>query len=154
MTKNCLKLNLFIDFKKTQFWHPQITKMSQFLRNLTSPALTPYYSYRAQVYALQVIQGYPRGPPHGNTCVSMAKMRKMIPKTSQNDKILSIFSIFSGRPKITWNDVLWRFLMSWSSGNLRNASGWFLDDSFFMIFLKFLGSVSEPWTQSQPDENE
>ena len=55
MTKNYAKLNLFIDFKKTQFWQPQITKKSQFLQNLTSPALTPYYSYRAQVYALRVI---------------------------------------------------------------------------------------------------
>ena len=42
--RKCLELNLFIDFKETQFRHPQITKKSQFLQNLTSPALTPYYS--------------------------------------------------------------------------------------------------------------
>ena len=44
MTKKYAKLNLFIDFKKTQFLTPKIFKMSQFLKNLTSPALTPYYS--------------------------------------------------------------------------------------------------------------
>ena len=44
MTKNYAKPNLSIDFKKTHFSTPKIFKMSQFLKNLTSPALTPYYS--------------------------------------------------------------------------------------------------------------
>ena len=43
----------------------------------------------------------PKGPPQGNTCVSMTKMIKMSPKTCQNEKFVSIFSIFSGRPRIT-----------------------------------------------------
>ena len=54
MTKKYAKLNLFIDFKKTQFLTPKIFKMPQFLQNLTSLALAPYYSYRGQVYALRV----------------------------------------------------------------------------------------------------
>ena len=33
--------------------------------------------------------------------VSMTKMRKMNPKTCQNNQFLVIFSIFSGRPRIT-----------------------------------------------------
>ena len=33
----------------------QLTKMSQFLKIKTSSALPPYYSFRAQGYALRVI---------------------------------------------------------------------------------------------------
>ena len=44
MLKKCLEPNLFIDFKKTKFRHPQIFKKSDFLQNLTSSALTLYYS--------------------------------------------------------------------------------------------------------------
>ena len=43
----------------------------------------------------------PRGLPCVNTCVSMTKMRKISPKSCQNDQFLVIFSIFSGRPRIT-----------------------------------------------------
>ena len=79
----------------------------------------------------------PRDPPQGNTCVSMAKMRKMSPKACQNDKFFSKFWSFSERSRISWNDVSWCFLMSWSSGNLL---GMILDRfgiiHFFMNFLK------------------
>ena len=58
---------------------------------LTSPWLTAYYSYRAQEYALRVIKGIHESPGAGHTCVSMAKMRKMIPQTDQNDQFSSKF---------------------------------------------------------------
>ena len=35
-----------------------------------------------------------------------------------------------------------------------NDSRWIVDQSFFHDFSKNLGSVSEPWMQSQPDQNE
>ena len=37
-----------LDFSELTFWGGQLTKMSQFFKVKTRPALTPYYSYRAQ----------------------------------------------------------------------------------------------------------
>ena len=39
----------------------------------------------------------PRGFPQGNTCVSMAKMRKMSPKTIRNDRFFVEILNFFGK---------------------------------------------------------
>ena len=123
------------------FWDPKLFKMSQFFAVLTSSSLTPYYSYRAQEICSTSHLSIASRPAAGNTCVSMRKIRKMSPKTHQNDRFSSKFWNFSGSSRMTWMGVLWCILMFWTSGNLP---GMILDEFWklqvFIIFLKILTS--------------
>ena len=74
---------------------------SQFLKNLTSSALTPYYSYRAQEICSTSHLSIASRPAAGNTCVSMRKMRILGHKTHQNDRFSSNFWKKSGSSQIT-----------------------------------------------------
>ena len=136
------------------FSDPKLFKMSQFFAVLTSSSLTPYYSYRAQEICSTSHLSIASRPAAGNTCVSMTKMRKMSPKTHQNDRFSSKFWIFSGSLRGACMGVLWCILMSWSSGNLP---GMILDrfgiTHFFMIFLKILSHKSNVERSFHPPKN-
>ena len=81
------------------FSNPKLFKMSQFFAVLTSSSLTPYYSYRAQEICSTSHLSIASRPAAGNTCVSMTKMRKMSPKTHQNDRFSLEFSKFFRKPQ-------------------------------------------------------
>ena len=72
---------------------------SQFLKNLTSSALTPYYSYRAQEICSTSHFSIASRPAAGNTCVSMTKMRILGQKSRQNDRFQAEFSKFFRKPQ-------------------------------------------------------
>ena len=72
----------------------KLTKTFQFLTDLTSPALTPYYSYRAQEICSTSHLSIASRPAAGNTCVSMTKMRILGQKSRQNDRFQVEFSKF------------------------------------------------------------
>ena len=82
----------------------KLTKTSQVLTDLTSPALTPYYSYRAsRKYALRVTVQWkkgPRVPPQGYHMRQHGKIWKNRSKksfrTMFSDDFLKIFQCRSG----------------------------------------------------------
>ena len=77
----------------------------------------------------------PRDPPQGNTCVSMAKMRKMSPKACQNEKFF--FKILKFFRKVQ-DQLKWCFMMFFDVLELWepswNDSGSIWDHSFFHHF--------------------
>ena len=105
----------FIDFSSFQFWGSSLFKMSQFLDLWTSPALTPYYSYRASEICSTSHWELTSRPAAGNTCVSMENLRILCPKPLQNDRFSSKFWKCSGSRHMVSNDLKWCFLMSWRS---------------------------------------
>ena len=81
----------------------KLFKMSQVLTDLTSPALTPYYSYRAsRKYALRVTVNERmalESPRRDNTCASMGKFEKIGPKSRSERCFLMNFSDFFRKPQ-------------------------------------------------------
>ena len=73
--------------------------MSHFLAALTSSALTPYYSFRAQEICSTSHLSIASRPAAGNTCVSMTKMRILGQKSRQNDRFQAEFSKFFRKPQ-------------------------------------------------------
>ena len=124
------------------FWDTKITKMSHFLAALTSSALTPYYSYRAQEICSTSHLSIASRPAAGNTCVSMRKIRKMSPKTHQNDRFQVEFLKFFRKPQgglngcfIMYFDVLelWEAALN-CPGMILNE---FQKSQKILIFSKF-----------------
>ena len=139
------------DIEQSMFSGTKITKMSQIFAVLTSSALTPYYSYRA--FAMQEICStshsriFPRGPPLGNTCVSMTKNFKIGPKSHQNDWFLVEFlKIFRKRP----DHLKCCFNMFFDALEVQehpqSDSGSIWDHSFFMIFLTLFARSGDLWS--------
>ena len=121
--------------------------MSQFSKIKTSPALPPYCSLRAQEYALRVIYVLSSRPAAGNTCVSMAKMRILGPKSRQNDKFQVEFSKFFRKPQ---GGFVWMFYdVFWCPGALGTFLEWSWMNSgnfiFLMTFLRILTSKCRFW---------
>ena len=86
---------------------------------------------------------YPRCLPQGNTCVSMTKMRKMSPKSHQNDGFQVDFLKFFRKPQgglygcsMMYFDVLELWEPSW------NDSGSIWDHSFFHHFFSKFWVIS------------
>ena len=138
--KKCESQNEWLNSEQWSFSGREIFKMSQFLELKTSSSLTPYYFYRAQEICSTSHLSIASRPAAGNTCVSMTKMRKMNPKTHQNDRFQVDFLKFFRKPQgglygcsMMYFDVLELWEPSW------NDSGSTLDHSFFYDFSQNFG---------------
>ena len=117
----------------------KLFKMSQFLTDLTSPALTPYYSieqtgnmlYESLVTKRKALES----PRRDNTCASMGKFEKIGPKSRSERCFLMIFSDFFRKPQGPSQGKIWRFLkVFWCPGPWGMLPEWFWIDSGNFIF--------------------
>ena len=113
----------------------EVCSTSHFLAALTSSALTPYYSYRAQEICSTSHLSIASRPAAGNTCVSMTKMRILGQKSRQNDRFQAEFSKFFRKPQgglYGCSMMYFDVLELWEPS--WNDSGSIWDHSFFHDF--------------------
>ena len=121
----------------------KLTKTSQVLTDLTSPALTPYYSYRAsRKYALRVTVQWkkgPRVPPQGYHMRQHGEIWKIGPKSRSERCFLMIFSDFFRKPQGPSQRKIWRFLkVFWCPGPWGMLPEWsWIDLGNFIFSWKF-----------------
>ena len=91
------------DFQESIQVDTKLTKTSQVLTDLTSPALTPYYSYEQAGNMLYESLFNERkaleSPRRDNTCASMGKFEKIGPKSRSERCFLMNFSDFFRKPQ-------------------------------------------------------
>ena len=131
-------------FSGINVFRPKIIQNVSIFVILTSSSLTPYYSYRAQEICSTSHLSVASRPAAGNTCVSMRKIRKMSPKSHQNDGFQVEFLKFFRKPQGGLNRcsiMYFSVLELWEAA--LNDPGLILNElqkpQKIMIFLKIFG---------------